>query len=54
LTDVASGAESPEPQIGTASSSAAATVPQAAVDTAAPDTTASPPRQSSLPGFDQP
>jgi sec-independent protein translocase protein TatB len=54
LTDVASGVESPSGEIGTASSSAAATVPQTAGDTAAPDAAASPPRQSSLPGFDQP
>ena len=53
LTDVASGAESPSGEIG-ASSSAAATVPQTVGDTAAPDAAASPPRQSSLPGFDQP
>jgi sec-independent protein translocase protein TatB len=54
LTDVASGVESPSRETGTASSSAAATVPQTAGDTAAPDAAASAPRQSSLPGFDQP
>jgi sec-independent protein translocase protein TatB len=54
LTDVASGAESPSGEIGAASSSAAATVPQTAGDAAAPDAALSPPRQSSLPGFDQP
>jgi sec-independent protein translocase protein TatB len=54
LNAVASGAESPEAQIGTASSSTTATVPQTAGDTAAPDTAIAPPRQSSLPGFDQP
>ena len=54
LTDVASGVESPPGETGTASSSAAATVPQNAGNTAAPDAAGAPPRQSSLPGFDQP
>jgi sec-independent protein translocase protein TatB len=53
LNDVATGAEPPPAQVGTASSSAA-TVPTIAAETAPPDAGTPPPRQSSLPGLDQP
>jgi sec-independent protein translocase protein TatB len=54
LNDAASGTEPPPAQVGAASSSTTVTAPMIAGDTAAPDAGAPPPRQSSLPGFDQP